>query len=194
MCKWDVCAKITSQGMAGGDRLASTMSVYLIVDGYNVIRQDPQLQAMDARDLEAGRVALLEALAAYRRTRPAHKVTVVFDGWQGGELQESRDRYQGLAIVYSRRGERADEVIKRLLARERQRAVVVSSDMELQTFARAVGATWMAAARFAREHLGRTGDYAEEDEEDYSSGTGKKGPARRPPKQERRRRQRLRKL
>ncbi|MBM4273123.1 MAG: hypothetical protein FJ134_01480 [Deltaproteobacteria bacterium] len=170
------------------------MPLHLIVDGYNVIRQDLQLQAMDARDLEAGRAALLEALAAYRRLHPAHKVTVIFDGWQGGELQESRDRYQGLAIVYSRRGERADEVIKRLLNRERQRAVVVSSDKELQIFARKVGAAWMAAARFAQQHLGRTKDYLEEDDEVSSPGAGKKGPARRLPKQERRRLQRLKKL
>jgi predicted RNA-binding protein with PIN domain len=170
------------------------MSLHLIVDGYNVIRQVPRLQSLDARDLEAGRAALLEALAAYRRTRPVHQVTVVFDGWQGGELQESRDRYRGLAVVYSRRGERADEVIKRLLHQEGRRAVVVSSDRELQIWARNIGAAWMAAAQFARLHLEGAGDSPEEHEEGFSPLPGKKGPARRLPKPERRRRQRLRKL
>ncbi|MBM4294218.1 MAG: hypothetical protein FJ126_04850 [Deltaproteobacteria bacterium] len=170
------------------------MSLHLIVDGYNVIRQVAGLQAMDARDLEAGRGALLEMLAAYRKTRPAHKVTVVFDGWQGGELQESRDRYLGLIVVYSRRGERADEVIKRLLGREGRRAVVVSSDRELQTCARDAGAAWVAAAQFARQYLEGAGDSPGENEADISPPSGKKGPARRLPKQERRRRQRLKKL
>ncbi len=182
------------QEAAGAVRLVLTMSMHLIVDGYNVIRQVPRLQAMDARDLEAGRLALLEALAAYRQIRPAHKVTVIFDGWQGGGLQESRDRYRGLTVVYSRRGEQADEVIKRLLNREGQRAVVVSSDRELQTFARAVGAAWVAAAQFARQYLEGAGDSPADDEADHSAASDKKGPARRLPKQERRRRQRLRKL
>jgi hypothetical protein len=170
------------------------MSLHLIIDGYNIIRQVPRLQALDARDLEAGRAALLEALAAYRRARPGHQVTVVFDGWQGGELQESRDRHRGLTVVYSRRGERADEVIKRLLQREGQRAVVVSSDRDLQISARHAGAAWVAAAQFARQYLERTGEFPEANEEDYSPASAKKGPARRLPKQERRRRQRLKKL
>jgi predicted RNA-binding protein with PIN domain len=103
---------------------------------------------------------LLEYLAEYRRTRPQHRLTVVFDGWQGGGFQESRDRRPGILIIYSRLGERADEVIKRLLVRERERAVVVSSDRELQEFAHRVGAAWIAAAQFEADHLRQaSGDY-----------------------------------
>src|SRR5512140_857501 len=101
--------------------------MHLIIDGYNVIRQSQELQLLDARELEAGRLALLARLAAYRE-RHRHKITVVFDGWLGGDLRETRDRCQGMLIIYSRRGEKADEVIKRLLTDERQRAVVVTSD------------------------------------------------------------------
>ena len=78
-------------------------------------------------ELQAGREALLELLAQYR-SRSHHRITVVFDGWQHGDLKESRDRHQGMLIIYSRRGERADEVIKRLLHQERERALVVTSD------------------------------------------------------------------
>ena len=91
------------------------MTMHLIIDGYNVIRQSLELQLLDARELEAGRTALLARLAAYRE-RHRHKITVVFDGWLGGDLKETRDRHQGMLIIYSRRGEKADEVIKRLLA------------------------------------------------------------------------------
>ncbi len=105
--------------------------MHLIIDGYNVIRQSQELQRLDARELEAGRTALLARLAAYRE-RCRHKITVVFDGWLGGDPKETRDRRQGMLIIYSRRGEKADEVIKRLLAAERQRAVVVTSDREIQ--------------------------------------------------------------
>jgi len=67
------------------------MSLHLIIDGYNLIRQSPWLSLLDARDLEAGREALLQSLADYRQRRLQHKITVVFDGWQGGGLRESRD-------------------------------------------------------------------------------------------------------
>ena len=41
--------------------------MHLIVDGYNVIRQSPRMQFLDAVDLQSGREALLELLAHYRR-------------------------------------------------------------------------------------------------------------------------------
>jgi predicted RNA-binding protein with PIN domain len=167
--------------------------MHLIIDGYNVIRQSQELQLLEARELEAGRTALLDRLAAYRE-RSRHKLTVVFDGWLGGGLQESRERHQGILVIYSRRGEKADEVIKRLLASERQRAVVVTSDREIQTWAQEVGATWVSAGQFEQQHLAPRGAAADEEPEEAGSRRPKKGPAHRLPKEQRRRRQRLKKL
>ena len=169
--------------------------MHLIVDGYNVIRQSPRLQFLDAMDLQTGREALLELLAHYRR-RSHHQITVVFDGWQHGDLQEGRDRHQGIAIIYSRRGERADEVIKRLLHQERERALVVTSDREIQVCAEQNKAAWINAAQFESSHLH---DPAGADDPDAgagssSRGTHKKGPARRLSKRLRQRQQRLKKL
>jgi len=172
------------------------MALHLIIDGYNLIRHSPWLSLLDARDLEAGREALLQSLADYRQRRLQHKITVVFDGWQGGGLRESRDVYQGVGIVYSRRGERADEVIKRLLAREGRRAVMVSSDRELQDFAESKGATWVAAGQFESQYLtqAETGSAGEEEDAPAPRSGIKKGPARRLKKSLRRKKQRLRKL
>jgi hypothetical protein len=172
------------------------MSLHLIVDGYNLIRQSPRLSLLDAQDLEAGREALVQDLVDYRRRRPQHKITVVFDGWQGGGLRESRDLCRGVVAVYSRRGERADEVIKRFLAKEGHRAVAVSSDREIQDYADKVGATWVAAHQFETQYLRRTATGRESEDEDGSAthGGAKKGPARRLKKNLRKKRQRLRKL
>lgn len=169
--------------------------MHLIVDGYNLIRQSPQLQLLDAVDLQAGREALLEMLAHYR-SRSHHQITVVFDGWQRGDLKESRDRYQGLLIIYSRRGERADEVIKRLLHQERERALVVTSDREIQEFADQVKAAWINAGQFELSYLhGPAAAINHAAEADAAArGTRKKGPARRLSKRQRQRRQRLKKL
>jgi predicted RNA-binding protein with PIN domain len=171
------------------------MALHLIIDGYNLIRQSPGLRPLEAQDLEAGREALLQRLAAYRRRRPQHKITVVFDGWQAGDLKESRDQQQGLALIFSRRGERADEVIKRLLAQERQRAVVVSSDRELREFADRVRATWITAAEFEMSYLYEAGS-SQGDGDDQPPGRPrqKKGPSRRPAKSQRQRQRRLKKL
>ncbi|MDZ7261057.1 MAG: NYN domain-containing protein [candidate division KSB1 bacterium] len=166
--------------------------MHLIIDGYNVIRRSPRLSQLDAQDLERGREALLELLGAYRRRRWQHTVTVVFDGWGAGEYQESRDLYRGMTVIFSRRGERADEVIKRLLARERGRAVVVSSDRDLQAAAERVGAVWVTAGEFERRCL--AADMEEEETYLGEGRTTKKGPARRAPKRQRQRQQRLRKL
>lgn len=169
--------------------------MHLIVDGYNLIRQSPRLQILDAMDLQSGREALLELLAHYR-SRSHHQITVVFDGWQHGGLQEGRDRHQGITIIYSRRGERADEVIKRLLHQERERALVVTSDREIQVCAEQTKAAWISASQFESSHLH---DPAGADDPDAGAdssarGTHKKGPARRLSKRLRQRQQRLKKL
>lgn len=170
--------------------------MHVIIDGYNLIRQSPVLRHLDARDLEAGREALLERLADYRQRRPSHLLTAVFDGWQTGGPSETRDLYRGVRVIYSRRGERADEVIKRLLDRERGRALLVSSDRELQQAARRVGAAWVSSCQFdflsSQAAPGEPGE--PEGEEPPRHGTVKKGPARRLSKRERQRQQRLRKL
>ena len=172
------------------------MPLHLIIDGYNLIRQSSYFQEIEARELEAGREALLAALSTYRQARSGHKITVVFDGWDKGGLKESRDRRGGLAVVYSRRGERADEVIKRLLEKDRSRAVVVSSDRELQDYADRVGAAWISAPDFEMSHLRKAAaGFPEGDEEMPSAhGTQKKGPSHRAPKRQRQRQQRLKKL
>jgi len=172
------------------------MALNLIIDGYNLIRQSPGLSRIDAGDLQAGREALLERLAAYRRARPQHKITVVFDGWLAGERQEGRDLYQGIAVIFSRRGEKADEVIKRLLAKESKGTVVVSSDREIRDFADGRGATWVTAHQFEMLYLSGAGGGEGEVAQEPPSlrGPAKKGPARRPSKRQRQRQQRLRKL
>ena len=169
--------------------------MHLIIDGYNLIRQSPRLQFLDAMELQAGREALLELLAQYRR-RSRHQITVVFDGWQRGDVKESRDRYEGILIIYSRRGERADEVMKRLLQQERERALVVTSDREIQVCAEHAKAAWINAAEFEASHLHDPEGTADDDAQVEASARGarKKGPARRLSKRLRQRQQRLKKL
>jgi uncharacterized protein len=176
--------------------------MHLIVDGYNLIRQSDTLRGYERISLEAGRQALIRNLAGYRKLR-GHRITVVFDGWVGGSPQEERDRAGGLDIIYSRLGEKADEVIKRLLAKGNEEIIVVTSDREIVNFAARRGKTAIASAAFSSLLDGvAAGPVAggppereeEEENEDRHIVAKKKGPARRLSKQKRAALARIRKL
>jgi uncharacterized protein len=161
--------------------------MWLIVDGYNLIRQWPELAMLDRDDLEAGREALLRELAAYRRAR-SHEITVVFDGREQGGGVEAGSRAAGVAVRFSRQGETADAVIGRLAADGRERAVVVSSDRAVSDAARRHGAASLSSAEFMeRLERSRIASFKGGGEEEMSrpQKTGK-GVAHRLPKSQRR--------
>lgn len=174
------------------------MPLHLIVDGYNLIRQSPDLLAQESQDLRWGREALLEKLAAYRRLKK-YAITVVFDGWEAseGEGLGNRDHFQGMLIIYSRRGEKADEVIKRMAARERERSLIISSDREISHYAERAGAAVMSAEEFNfRLYAAFVDGELAETEKDQATwnGTKKKGPAHRDSKKLRQQRRRVKKI
>jgi predicted RNA-binding protein with PIN domain len=167
--------------------------MWIIVDGYNVIRQWPRLAGLDRADLQSGREALLAELQAYRRAR-GHRITVVFDGRDQGGFSEGAETAGGIAIRYSKRGESADAVIVRLAAEGGEGAVVVSSDQGVQAGARRHGAITLRATEFiARVGASHLASMKGDEEEDRPVKPGK-GAARRLPKAERRRLQRLKDL
>ena len=94
------------------------------------------------------REALLRDLAAYRQ-RKGHAVTVVFDGWQQGQPMEGREHRAGVQVIYSKRGERADQVIQRLAREYGADCAIVSSDNEIVNYAKTHGAFVMGAQEFS---------------------------------------------
>jgi predicted RNA-binding protein with PIN domain len=176
--------------------------MHIIIDGYNLIRQSDSLRRLERLSLEGGRSELIRRMAGYRRLR-GHKVTVVFDGWMTGAAQEERSREDGVYIVYSRRGETADEVIKRMARAERgSEIIVVSSDREVADSAVRAGGVAISSPEFeermGQEETQRTPFHDETAEEDDGipprSGTRKKGTARRMSKRDRQALRRLGKL
>ena len=165
--------------------------MWIIVDGYNVIRQWPELAMLDRGDLQAGREALIHELRAYRQAK-GHKVTVVFDGVEAGSFSETQEMSGGVAVRYSRRGETADAVIARLAAEGGEGSVVVSSDREVLAAARRGRAAGLPSPDFiARLEAARIETLKGGDTEERPAKTGK-GTARRLPKNQRRTERRLR--
>ncbi|MBC2710118.1 MAG: NYN domain-containing protein [Desulfosarcina sp.] len=174
------------------------MAIHIIIDGYNLIRQSPELSGLDRQDLQLGRDALVDVLAAYKKIKP-HKISVVFDGTAGPSLYGSRDRVKGIAIRYSQGGESADDVIRRMARREKAQALVVSSDREVMTAAESAGATVMDSAAFEDKiamarYLAVKGGGEPVESVGWVPTTRKKGPSRRLPKRKRKARARVEKL
>jgi predicted RNA-binding protein with PIN domain len=127
--------------------LTHEMPIHIIIDGYNLIRQSTTLSRLDQQDIMLGRDALVDMLAAYRKIKP-HRITVVFDGHHGPAFSQQRDQKKGIAIRFSRGGESADDLIKRMAFKEKEKALVVSSDQEVADSAAANGAATISAPQF----------------------------------------------
>lgn len=170
--------------------------MHIIIDGYNVIRQSAELKKHERHSLEEGRRALLGLLLSYGRRR-GHRITVVFDGWEGGSPVEERDRFGNIDILYSRRGEKADDLIKRLLAAAGEEILVVTSDHGIATFAERRGIPALEAPRFEaillREEVPSKSPAKDEGEEEDQK-VKKKGPSRRPSRRQKHRQWKLSKL
>jgi predicted RNA-binding protein with PIN domain len=174
------------------------MALHIIVDGYNLIRNSPALEALERQDIQLGREALVEILAVYKKVK-RHKITVVFDGADAPVFSQSHDRVKGITVRFSRSGETADDVIKRMAAHEREKALIVSSDREIVAAAAACLAATIGTAEFEQKLLMAGVDGGGGSQEDNDAGvrpfsTQKKGPRRRAPKSRRRNRRRIDKL
>ncbi|MCK7503520.1 MAG: NYN domain-containing protein [Desulfobacterales bacterium] len=101
--------------------------MWIIVDGYNLIRQWPELAMLDRADLESGRGGIA-AGAARRISAPG----AIGSRWSStGASAAASPEVAGkmpaaIGVRYSRQGETADEVIARLVAEAGEGAVVVS--------------------------------------------------------------------
>lgn len=173
------------------------MPMHLIIDGYNLLSAGGTLPG----HLEAARERLLRELATYRHRRN-HAITVVFDGWQQGQPTEQREHRAGVHVIYSKRGERADQVIQRVAREYGSDCAVVSSDHEIVNTARAYGALVIGARAFAdklRVSSSAIGTipYKELDTGDDvrpTRGPEKKGNPRKLPKSQRRRDRQLKRF
>lgn len=170
------------------------MALHIIIDGYNFILQSDRFGNHDIQD---AREALVDALAAYKRLK-GHKITIVFDGSNAPAAAQNRDRRKGINITFSRNAELADAVIKRMAAKERQKALIVSSDREVVEFASHQGAATISSPMFeqkiAMAYLGDGIDNAEMENEGWIPTTKKKGPRKRLSKRQRRNRTKIKKL
>ena len=173
------------------------MSIHIIVDGYNLIRQSKSFRHLDQQSLELGRDALIDSLAQYKRLK-SHKITIVFDGAQAPYPAPSKERVKGIRILFSRMGQSADGVIISMARAEREKALVVSSDREVALSSEAFGAATISAESFENKLVfaTETGELSADPDESkgWKPTTKKRGPRRRLSKRKRRNKKKIRKL
>jgi predicted RNA-binding protein with PIN domain len=159
----------------------------IIIDGYNLIGSDRGLRG----DLEHQRNWLIQRLSLYQEVK-GHTVALVFDGWKSGRIDEVSEKKQGVRIVFSRQGEKADSVIIRLAREKGSGCVVVTSDREVRRAVEKFGAAAIYAGEFGQilRNLELSAETGRQDE----GRSNKKGNPNRLGKTERKRLERLKKL
>ncbi len=123
------------------------MSLLLIIDGYNLLGILGKRKLAKSTYGAEIREALVRRLSLYSQ-RKGHYVTLVFDAWQEQTRLEHHEHRTGVQVVFTKRGERADQVIQRLARQYGRACAVVSSDLEIIQTAKAHGAFAMKSHEF----------------------------------------------
>ena len=115
-----------------------------LIDGYNVIRRDPDLRAHEAESLEAGRTALLRLVAGAARAG-GDRFTVVFDGAPASRPTPAGGQVE---VIFSRPPDKADDVLVRLARQLGAGAAAVTSDRAVRDAAGRAGCAVISAEQF----------------------------------------------
>ena len=120
------------------------MSLHYLLDGYNIIKQAPELAQ---KKLEDGRNGLIRMIEIYQPQGSLNnRVTIVFDGQPGMWGQAS---VPTVNVIFTETGS-ADDKIKSLVedSRLKKNIVVVSDDKDIKFAVRPLGATVMGVKEF----------------------------------------------
>ena len=163
---------------------------YLLVDGYNLLGSVKE-------NMEKERCDLIHKLSVYCRER-THYAILVFDGWKNGLPVETKDSIGRVTVIYSKLSEKADNVIKRIIARKQKEWIVVSSDREIINTALKHGCLYLTSGDFYSRMASPDiidDPYCFVEEEEMTDIKGKKkGNPRKLSKKERKRQRAIKKL
>ena len=167
----------------------------LIIDGYNLLHVDRSLIQLNPVQLQWKRDRLIHQLSAYGSLKQ-QEIIVVFDGWQGGWYTEQKEKRKGIEIIFSKVGEKADDVIKRLIREKGSGAMIITSDHDISRYAGRMAVAVIPSDQFKKK-MERAFNKIEDDfesEEEDRKGLKRKGPSRRLSKKEKRKLAALKKL
>lgn len=112
------------------------MQEYLIVDGYNIINSWEELSVLAEDDMDYARFKLIKTLSQFNNQWD--KLTVIFDAYLVSGGTETREVVDSIEVIYTREGERADNLIEKITHKYRSNTniniwVATSDHVEQQT-------------------------------------------------------------
>jgi predicted RNA-binding protein with PIN domain len=119
-----------------------------LIDGNNVLGHIFPGEIRNPRS----RYILVSRLLAFQKAKGS-RIELVFDGPPDQNLIELHSRRKKFFVHFPRPGQKADDIIKQLVARQTdfRQFFVVTSDRELKDFARAKGAKTLSVKEFASQ-------------------------------------------
>ncbi len=122
---------------------------YLLVDGYNVIHANSDLEELLENNLEASRSVLMDVLSNYQGFRQ-YEVILVFDAYKVKGNPGEVVRYHNISVVYTKEAETADRYIERTAHEigHKYHVTVVTSDGVEQVIIRGAGCHLMSSREF----------------------------------------------
>jgi predicted RNA-binding protein with PIN domain len=140
---------------------------YLLVDGYNIIHDWPELKEDTDSSMGIARDKLMDILSNYQAIRKC-QIILVFDAYRVKGGRESVEDYHNIRVVYTAEAQTADHYIERFARenRKKYRVTVATSDGLQQIIIRGSGAGLMSARELretiksaedtlAKEHLSK---------------------------------------
>jgi predicted RNA-binding protein with PIN domain len=103
----------------------------IIVDGYNFIFNSYFKVRFKSDELQKLREKTINFLSKYYNVK-RNKVVVVFDGYNTDEPFESKYNRQNIEIIYSKKDEKADDVIVRLAKSITGSLIIVTNDNDIR--------------------------------------------------------------
>ncbi len=135
----------------------------LLVDGYNVLFAWEEWKDLLGKDgFDTARTQLMDLMCDYAGMT-GRDVLLVFDAYKVKGNPGSAEKYRNIYVVYTREAQTADAYIEKttLLARNRARVRVVTSDRPEQLIALGNEALRTSAREFRREVIGVQGSIAD---------------------------------
>lgn len=143
--------------------------------------------------MQKQRDALINSLIEYKK-RKGHDITLVFDGWRSGAGKENYIITGGIKIIYSRIGDTADTVIKRIIINEKRQWIVITSDKSIADFAWHNGSIPVSSDDFLDALMDKQEEYNDNEEDHEYRIINRKGNPRQLSKKEKAIRRALKKL
>ena len=122
----------------------------IIVDGYNVIYNWPELKALSDEKIELAREKLIDKLSSYAGYT-GNEVKLVFDGHLVKRGKGSRQKIGGIEVIFTQSGKTADVAIEKMVQKAQKETYVVTGDEIEQWVIFGRGAWRMTPKEFCKE-------------------------------------------